>query len=476
MTTPLTTTLLGSAETFGTLNFGGAKLGHVGRTRRLVGSADLMVQHPGGTLPKKFSDPANLDGFYRLANRKEVTHEAVIAPHCQRTIDLMRQADAPVLTIHDTTELDYSGLTSVTGLGQIGNGKRRGFLCHNTLAVSGDDGTVIGLASQILARRDRVPKGESRKDRRDRITRESRLWVQGSTAVGPAPEGKLWVDVCDRGADIFEYIDYKHKTNGYFIVRSKHDRNGLVDGAAVRLHDLARSLPPLGHKTLEITGGEGRTARQARLSIAAAPVSIVPPKQPRGEHGTEPIPLHVVIVREVDAPKGVDPLEWIILTDRPAETFEEANVVVRWYGRRPIVEELHKAMKTGCGIELLQFTTVAALQPAIALLSVVAVFLLSLRDAGRNPERSSEPAVRTVPRWYVEVLSAWRHGESRMDWTVREFYLALGRLGGHQNRKSDGPPGWLVLWRGWDTLHAMLAGATAMARRRPKPEQPEEVT
>ena len=477
MTTTLSTTPLGSAESFGALNFGAAALGHVARTRRLVKSADLILRHPGGTLPQKFRDPADLDGFYRLANRHEVTHQAVLAPHCQRTLDLMRHADGPVLTIHDTTELDYTGLTSVVGLGQIGNGSSRGYLCHKTPAVSADTGTVLGLANQILARRDDVPAGETRQARRDRATRESRLWVQGSAAVGPAPEGAMWVDVCDRGADICEYIDYKHRTGGHFIVRSKHDRNCTIGGEAARLHALARGLEPLGCKTVEISAGTDRAARRARLTIAAAAVVIVPPKQPRGMHGTAPIPLSVVAVREIDPPADVDPLEWILLTDLSAEDLEEADRTVRWYARRPIIEELHKGMKTGCGVETLQFTTEAALQPAIALLSVVAVFLLSLRDAGRDPERANRPAIQFVPGWYVEVLSAWRHGESRMDWTVREFYLALGRLGGHQNRKGDGPPGWLVLWRGWDTLHAMLAGVAAMSRpSRREGKPPGEVT
>ena len=182
-------TSMGSAETFGRLNFGAAALGHVGRTRRLVTSARLILQHPGGTLPHKFRDPADLDGFYRMANRKEVTHQAVLEPHRQRTLERMRQAERPVLTIHDTTELDYTGLTSLTGLGRIGQGTTRGYLCHNTLAVAADDGTVLGLVSQILARREDVPKGETRDARRDRSTRESRLWVNGSQAVGPAPRG-----------------------------------------------------------------------------------------------------------------------------------------------------------------------------------------------------------------------------------------------------------------------------------------------
>src|SRR5258708_13442426 len=97
MTTPLATTPLGSAESFGTLNFGNAQLGHVGRTRRLVRSANLILQHPGGTLPQKFRDPADLHGFYRLANRKEVTHQALIDPHRLPTLPLLPHAERPLL-------------------------------------------------------------------------------------------------------------------------------------------------------------------------------------------------------------------------------------------------------------------------------------------------------------------------------------------------------------------------------------------
>ena len=57
-----------STASFGTLHFGEARLGHVDRTQRLVLSADVIIQHPGGTLPQKFQDPTRLDAFYRLAN------------------------------------------------------------------------------------------------------------------------------------------------------------------------------------------------------------------------------------------------------------------------------------------------------------------------------------------------------------------------------------------------------------------------
>jgi len=58
---------------------------------------------------------------------------------------------------------------------------------------------------------------------------------------------------------------------------------------------------------------------------------------------------------------------------------ESGVVCCRW-----VVEEFHKAQKTGCNIEDPQFTFVERLQPMIALLSVVATTLLSLRDLSRD--------------------------------------------------------------------------------------------
>ena len=467
-----------TTASFGSLHFGAAQLGDVRRTRRLVQAADAIVQHPGGTLPQKLHDPTPLDAFYRLANRKEVTHDAVLEPHRRRTLRLMSEADGPVLLIHDTTELDYTSLTSLTGLGQIGNGNGRGYECHNTLAVHAPTRTVLGLANQILARRDTVGKGESRQARRTRETRESRLWKRGSEAVGPAPEGATWVDICDRGADVFEYIAYKHKTSGHFIVRSKHDRlcTVRIDGIPCRrkLHGHARPLEPLGGRYVPVAALKGQPARRAKVLVASGEVALVAPKQPRGDHGPEPLPLRVVVLREVEAPEGVDPLEWILLSDRPAGDLVEAVEIADWYGCRPIVEELHKGMKTGCGVETLQFTTEAAIRPAIALLSVVAVFLLGLRDAARDPATAARPATQYVPVSYSEVLGSWRHGEVRSEWTVLEFYWALGRLGGHQNRKNGPPPGWLVLSRGWTRLQAMVEGVEAMGRCRAGTAVPEE--
>ena len=467
------------ATDFGHAHFGSADLGDKRRTNRLVRAANRIVQRPDETLPHKLLTPADLDAFYRLMNRPEVTHAAVLAPHRERTRQRMLQQQGTVLILHDATELDYTTITSLTTLGQIGNGSRRGYICQNSLAVAAESAEVLGLANQILHHRHRSPKGEARPQSRRRADRESRLWVQGAQAVGPTPEGVHWVHVADRGSDTFEALETFHHL-GRFVVRANTSRGcaGSHDPALpvdTHLHDYARSLPSLGSKPVDVSfraaHRKGRTHRPAQpqrktsVRVAAGPVRLQAPHVHRGEHGNDPLALWVVHLREENPPAEGDPLEWFLLTNQPVHTLEHALEVARWYELRWIIEELHKAMKTGCGIENPQFTSEDALQPTIAVLSVVATFLLNLRELGRRPDAKERPAHQVVCPLMVKVLCLWRHEREHPDWSIHSFVLALARLGGHQNRKHDGHPGWLTLWRGWQALQAMLLGYRVRSTR-----------
>src|SRR5438477_466990 len=103
-----------TVATFGEAHFGEASLGDPRRTKCLIRIADRVYRHPGGTLPAKLHDPKDYKAMDRLMNRPEVTHAAVLEAHRQRTLAHMRQATGLVLVLHDTTELDYSGLHSKT--------------------------------------------------------------------------------------------------------------------------------------------------------------------------------------------------------------------------------------------------------------------------------------------------------------------------------------------------------------------------
>jgi hypothetical protein len=292
-----------------------------------------------------------------------------------------------------------------------------------------------------------VPKGETQAQRRRRTDRESRLWLEGVRSL-PA-DGNL-IDVCDRGADTFEFLEHETHSGRRFVVRAAYDRAlEVIDAEGqlqrVSMHAYARSLAPLTSQTIAVPARRvekkpkksgrkqvvQRKARQAKLLIAAAPVRVCAPKSKNGEHGDEPLPLWIVRVWEVDPPQGEEPLEWFLWTNHPGDTAAAAQEVVGWYECRWIIEEYHKAQKTGCGIENPQFTHADRLQPMIALLSVVALTLLNLREISRREDARTRPATDVVSEEYVALLSAWRHGKPRSDWTIHDFFYALARLGGH---------------------------------------------
>ena len=304
------------------------------------------------------------------------------------------------------------------------------------------------------------------------------MWPAGVQASGATPEGCLWVDVADRGADTFEFLADMHQQDGRYVIRCAHDRAlaGEDHVATDRIHhhllDYTRDLPALGERTVEVRRQQKtrrkplRKPRQAVVRVAAGPVSIAVPHFACGQHQSQPLELWVVHVREVAPPPGEEALEWILLTNLATETFEQACQRVDWYSCRPMVEELHKGMKTGCGIESMQFEHAERLEPMIGLLSVVAAVLLQLREAARGKEADRTPATDLLPPLFVKVLSGWRYKDPDRPMSVYEFCMALARLGGHLNRKSDGFPGWLTLWRGWEDLRLMVMGVEAMRRRK----------
>ena len=92
--------------------------------------------------------------------------------------------------------------------------------------------------------------------------------------------------------------------------------------------------------------------------------------------------------------------------------------------------------------------------PAIARMSVVALRRSDLRERVRRiPDAPAEESGLRPQELHVLRLRLNRPIQS-----VREAALALGRLGGHMNRKGDGLPGWQTLWRGRNRLHQLVQG------------------
>ena len=98
------------------------------------------------------------------------------------------------------------------------------------------------------------------------------------------------------------------------------------------------------------------------------------------------------------------------------------------------------------------------LERITALLSVVAVRLLQLKSVARTTP--DHPARQIVPLHWIRMLLASRKRlKSTVAMTIGEFYRELAKLGGFLGRKSDGEPGWITIWRGWQKLYLLVRGA-----------------
>jgi Transposase DNA-binding len=465
---------------FGTRHFGTAELGDRRLTQRLIQIADRILEHPDGTLPQKMTSPAELEAVYRFVNNDKVSHAQILQPHRQEMWRQLAAKPRTISVLFDTTELDYSGLTSNLDLGPIGNGSRQGYLCHNGLAIDAETWESLGLISQVLSLRHEVPKNETRAERKRRTNRESLLWLKGvdqAELAGPVPAGCRMLDVFDRGGDTFEFFEHEFRLGRKFLTRSaqnrrcwlghgepeKHGENGENGGESVLLHDALRALAtdskaPKTYREIRIGSKAGRPARTAQTTISWMAVQLRSPAVPCGAHGKDPLRVWALRVWEENPPEGCEGVEWLLLTNAPVENEADAVAMVKAYESRWVIEELHKGMKTGMKIESLQLTRGHALQTMIAILSVVAVALLRMRDLGRKEETRHQPAAAHVPESWIAMVSLWRYGQRR-ELTVAEFLLGLARMGGHQNRKGDGMPGWQTLWKGMLHLQAMLEGA-----------------
>ncbi len=140
--------------------------------------------------------------------------------------------------------------------------------------------------------------------------------------------------------------------------------------------------------------------------------------------------------------------------------FDDAWQIIEYYERRWLIEEFHKAIKTGCRLEDRQFMEAHRLEAVASFTSVLAVRLLQLKTvATTHPDL---PAARVVPAIWLKMLTALR---KRKLTTVRDFFRHLAGLGGFLMRKRDGNPGWLTLWRGLDKLLLAIRGYSAMNQK-----------
>lgn len=419
---------------------------------RLEKIACRIIAKPDLSIPKQNDEWKDIKAAYRFYASDKIQFNRLIQPHINQTkkkVAKMKQ----ILAIQDTCFISYSKHASVEGLSEIGGEKcGKGIILHTALAVDPNQKhpEVIGLLDQYIHRRTtKVDKNETYREKQERW-RESKIWEEASQRIS-LNSGTQIIEVMDREGDIFDVLKNCLSLKHDFIIRAKSDRL-LDEDADEKLFTFVQNLKPCGKIKLSIRKRPDQIPRTAILDVSFSKINIRGPKARKNEI----IRCNVVYVTEKNPPKGQEPLDWVLLTSLEVNSFEDACRVVEWYRCRWIIEEYHKAIKSGCKVEARQLKTVERLENFLGIADIVAIRLLRLRDVARNTPTIL--AKELIDPLKVDILIQYR-GLKKKDITIYEYYREVAKIGGFIGRKSDGEPGWQTLWHGEKELTQLYIGA-----------------
>lgn len=449
--------------------FEGADFGDERLSRRLMTLVSALERGPERSLAESAKTVAAREAAYRFVQNERVGLDAMLAPHRAATVERCREAGT-VYVASDTTEFSFSGTARGKKLGRI-QGSSRGFLGHVALAISADGERMpLGvLGINTIVRSDETLEHRNKRQEEGQ-RRESSKWEEMVDQVEAELNGIPAIHVMDREADVYSLLSSMSSKGRRFVIRASQDRLlegkekllGALPGAQVVLEREVKLSPRL--KPRGTTKGRGHPVRQgrpARLSISCRTVTILRPERCESSD-PDLLHLNVVHVLERAPPDGQPPVEWILATSEPIDTPEQVAAIVDAYRARWLIEEYFKALKSGCAYEKRELRSVHTLTNMLGLLAVIAWRLLLLRSLER--EAPQTPAADVIDSDLLEALAARLKDIKEpkalpLNPTVADVMRGVARLGGHH--KSNGPPGWQLLWHGLQDWITYAAGFVA---------------
>ena len=423
---------------------GAAELGDARRSRRLVRLVERLAEQPSASIPAACSGAAETKAAYRLLSHEAVGWSDILAPHLERSVQRM-SAEAVVLCLQDTTELDFNG-QSIQGLGPLSYEAQRGMYLHATYAVS-PQRVPLGVLDAWMWARERKQADGCRGG-----LLESVRWVEGyerlAERAAELPATRL-VCVGDRESDLLALLvkarDLGHAAD--YLVRCRHNRV-LPEGG--KLWAQVMQSRPLGRIRFELPAGRGRQARAVEQELRAQRIRL-------SDRQGGQVEVTCLIAAEVDAPTGAKPVVWRLLSNREVPTLEAAAELIDWYRTRWEIELLFLTLKEGCRIEALQLSSIERIERALAVYLVVSWRIGRLMRLGRAcPEWDAERLL-TREEWQAAWIVARKVPPDKVP-TLRKALHMIAALGGFLGRKGDGEPGVKSLWIGLQRVASCVEG------------------
>jgi len=289
--------------------------------------------------------------------------------------------------------------------------------------------------------------------------KESVKWLDG-IAVAEAsqqlcPDTEMIV-VADREADIYEVYARCVDAGISFVIRAFRQRR-LADELSMDVATRLQSAPVLAQQTIAVPKRKTQNARMARVQIKSPEVELMAPT-PRKKTTTLPAlaPIWAVEVSEINPPAGVKPLYWLLLTNREADDVTSAIEIVEMYRARWGIEVWHRTLKSGCRVEERQLQSRERIQRMIALYAIIAWRIMYAALLARTTPDIPCTVLLEQAEWqalYCRIQQTPLPCEQPP--TLQQVVRWIAKLGGFIGRKSDGEPGSMTMWRGFQVLYSV---------------------
>jgi hypothetical protein len=414
---------------------------------------------PQANLPQACQSRAKTKAAYRFLDHPETSMDALLQPHYEATRPRVA-AEPLVLAVQDTTSLNYSTHRATDDLGPISSKPEGavGLWLHSTLAFNAQ-GTPLGLLDvQCWARDARQFGKRHRRKELPLEAKESVKWLKSFRQVAEVQRrlpGTRLVSVGDREADIYElfHAACTEKNAPGLLIRAERDR--LRTEGQEHLWPWVAEQAVAGVQEIRVPRRGRQPARVARLAVRWAPVTLRPPrlKKALGE-----LTLWAVLAQEVEEPRGVPPLRWMLLTTCAVDSFASACEKLHWYTLRWGIEVYHRTLKSGCRIEQRQLGAAARLEACLAIDLVVAWRIFHLAKSGRETPDVPCTVYFEEAEWKALVAYVSKNPvPPAQPPTLRQAMRLVASLGGFLGRKGDGEPGTQTLWLGLQYLEPLTA-------------------
>lgn len=427
--------------------------------KRLQKRLGLLVgdffARPTANIPQACGSWARAKAAYRFFNNPKVRKEFILESHFEATAARVAE-EAEVLAVQDTTFLDYSSHPQTQGLGPIGtksHDKALGLLVHGTMAFT-PSGLPLGLIELQSWARDPEDRGKSERRKELPIEeKESFKWInsfrQARALQERCPRSRI-ISVGDRESDIYElFLETLRPGAPALVVRAERDR-GLSQEEGL-LWEKMEKEPVQGVYALEVQAGKNRRARTAQMEVRFAQVKLKPPQRLRGRPEVELWAVYAV--EAASAPDPKEKLEWMLLTTLEVKNVEDALKVIGYYKQRWGIERFHKVLKSGCRIEDRQLGQAESLEACLAIDAMVAWRIYFACHLAREVPDAPCTIFFEEEEWKaITAFQKRQRSPAAQEPTLKEMIGLVGRLGGWFGRKSDGPPGTEVLWKGFQRL------------------------